>query len=79
MMAETLTALTEGHENVLALLGHGHGACLRPELDEALDGLVAAGLVTFKCFETPALTAAGWEAFDRLDAKGWDRAPRFPA
>jgi hypothetical protein len=71
MMAEVLTAFTERHENVLTLLGHGHGACLRPELDEALDVLVAAGLVTYKSFETPALTAAGWAAFDRLDANGW--------
>jgi hypothetical protein len=71
MMAEVLTALTERHENVLTLLGHGHGACLRPELDEAVDVLVAAGLVTFKSFEIPALTAAGWAAFDRLDANGW--------
>lgn len=72
MIAEVMTRLTEPEESVLTLLGHGHGACLRPELDGALDDLVQAGFVTFRCPLTPALTAAGWEAFDRLDAKGWD-------
>jgi hypothetical protein len=61
-----MTAFTEPQENVLTLLGEGHGACLRPELDEALEDLILAGLVTFKCPLTPALTAAGWSAFERL-------------
>lgn len=64
-------AFTEAQENVLVLLGRGHGACLRPELDQALEDLVAAGFVTFRCPLTPALTAAGWRAFDRLEARVW--------
>lgn len=69
MIAELLTAFTEQQEQVLSLLGHGHGACLRPELDDALEDLIVAGLVTFKCPLTPALTRAGWDAFERLDAR----------
>lgn len=70
MIAELLTAFTEQHETILSLLGCGHGACLRPELDGALEDLVFAGLVTFKCPLTPVLTGAGWAAFERLDASG---------
>lgn len=71
MIIELLTAFTEPQARVLALLGHGHGGCLRPELDGALEELIAAGLVTFKFPLTPALTAAGWEAFDRVDGEDW--------
>lgn len=69
MIAELLTAFTEAQECVLTLLGAGLGDCLRPELDGALEDLAAAGLVTFKCPLTPALTCAGWAAFERLDSQ----------
>lgn len=71
MTAEGATTFTEPQERVLDLLGHGHEACLRPELDEALDDLIAAGFVRFRAPLTPALTSAGWEAFHHLEAKSW--------
>jgi len=60
------TAFTEPQKYVLTLIGQGYAACLRPELDGALEDLILAGLVTFKHPLTPALTAAGRSAFDRL-------------
>lgn len=61
-----LTAFTEPQKNVLELIGRGHAQCLRPELDDALEDLIVAGLVTFRSPLTPSLTDFGWSAFDRL-------------
>lgn len=65
-LSQSLTAFTELQKNVLTLIGQGYAACLRPELDSALDDLIIAGLVTFRSPLTPSLTAAGQSAFDRL-------------
>jgi hypothetical protein len=69
IIARSLTAFTEPQKNVLTLIGQGYAACLRPELDGALEDLIIAGLVTFRHPLTPApvLTATGRSAFDRLD------------
>jgi hypothetical protein len=65
-IAQSLTAFTDPQKYVLTLLGQGYAACLRPEQDGALEDLIIAGLVTFRSPLTPALTAAGRSAFDRL-------------
>ena len=67
VIAQSLTAFTEKQKTVLTLIGQGCAACLRPELDGALEDLIIAGLVTFRHPLTPALTAMGRSAFDRLD------------